>query len=47
MRIYKVTNNKNGKVQYNTAKMHKTLSESANRGWETRRRNVKATLEKS
>jgi hypothetical protein len=34
MRIYKAINN--------TPKMHKVLSESAKRGWETRRRNAEA-----
>jgi hypothetical protein len=30
------------KKTYNTPKMHKVLSESAKRGWETRRRNAEA-----
>ena len=38
---------KTRKVQYNTLKMHKVLSESAKRGWETRRRNAEAQLAKS
>ena len=47
MRIYKATNNENGKVYIGQTirKMHKVLSESAKRGWETRRRNAEAICE--
>jgi hypothetical protein len=42
MRIYKATNNENGKVYIGQTirKMHNVLSESAKRGWETRRKNA-------